>query len=1082
MMRPLIDMRFLLAIILVCFSARADQITGTWLLDGETSSDGTVITTAIINTMLKGSDIGTWSTGWGTHANDSEQNVPSNLAFATIENDAHHPLFTPFFDGTTAYDGSGNRGLKFKQDRNEMIRLTLDTPDSSISMGFYFNFTGPSTNWAPRDVVIAQDSGGNFQCLQIYDQNSGDFRPYFQAHGAGFGDGDDVYFDRNHWYWVTLYFGSAGQTMRIRFYDAQDNYSLVGESTGTIAGGSTAREYINIGQLKYTSEESRLAGQALYFDNIIFSSAGTFPLGPGTGGNNPYWVSPTGASSWAGAQSPSALSGTACASITTMNANVTAGDTVNFRTGNYTTQINPGASGSGTVSARVTLQAYNGESVTMSNINNYAIDLTGMDYYFINDINMQSNFGAILMAGSDFNTVTNVLWTDFKFEAGNWWNAIRISLSSHHNVFVDMEASECGSEEGGDDVGRVMALGTENTTDLSTNNLFLRCTFARGGHDTVTVFSRFNRFQDCHFYNDVWYPTSGALYGNRNVAIDGPGGLTSQGWNIFDNCTFFRAAPPADAVGVASFTIRSHRNIIRRCRFVDGADAGININRAGYHDSQWSPQTLVAYNYVYHNTVVNNGINTGNTDDDRTAGMTFNDDSDGSPPVATNSILNNIFWDNVDDRAFGFEGVTSNDNTFAGNLAESADPLFVDWNVADLDPDNPTAHDFTLTSSSPAINAGSFLTTITSATGSGTSFVVGDAGFFTDGEGIYAGDSVQVQGQTTPVTVTDVNYVTQTITVGSSLSWTNGNGLALTYSGSAPDQGAFEFTGPSVGNIQFASATYNVDEDGGTVTNIVTRTGGSSGAVGVTYITADGTATNGVDYTAITNTLSWADGNTDNKQVIVTITNDGDIEDPETFTVTLSSPTGGASLGSPSTTTVTILDDETPVPPLMPALSWDIEDMQIVLPFVEAGDLVAQSSETTDPATGGSATARFTILVAGNYTVNMLVDAANASSDSIFINIDAEPTSPTMIWDIAPLTSGVEQRTVGWRGSGGVSTPEFPTKTWNLSAAVHTMYIRGREANTELDFLTVVPVVGSVTNLQVTGNAFKVSGNAFKVQ
>jgi len=114
------------------------------------------------------------------------------------------------------------------------------------------------------------------------------------------------------------------------------------------------------------------------------------------------------------------------------------------------------------------------------------------------------------------------------------------------------------------------------------------------------------------------------------------------------------------------------------------------------------------------------------------------------------------------------------------------------------------------------------------------------------------------------------------------------------------------------GDIQFSSATYSEDENGvdGFATITVTRTGGDVGAVGVTYATSDATATAGSDYTAVTNTLSWASGDTDPKTFTVPITDDGDVEGPETVTLKLSDPTGGAELGTPSTATLTILDDE----------------------------------------------------------------------------------------------------------------------------------------------------------------------------
>ncbi len=110
--------------------------------------------------------------------------------------------------------------------------------------------------------------------------------------------------------------------------------------------------------------------------------------------------------------------------------------------------------------------------------------------------------------------------------------------------------------------------------------------------------------------------------------------------------------------------------------------------------------------------------------------------------------------------------------------------------------------------------------------------------------------------------------------------------------------------------VQFNASALNVPESGSGVNVIVNRTGGSVGAATVDYATVDGTATQKGDYTIKLGTLKFADGET-SKIIPVPIINDAYVEGDETFTVTLSNPTGtGVSLGSPSTVTVTIMDDD----------------------------------------------------------------------------------------------------------------------------------------------------------------------------
>src|SRR5262249_29543960 len=119
---------------------------------------------------------------------------------------------------------------------------------------------------------------------------------------------------------------------------------------------------------------------------------------------------------------------------------------------------------------------------------------------------------------------------------------------------------------------------------------------------------------------------------------------------------------------------------------------------------------------------------------------------------------------------------------------------------------------------------------------------------------------------------------------------------------------------PQPGTLQFNSSNYSVNENQGTATITVTRTGGSDGAVAVNYATSNGTATAGSDYTATSGTLSFAAGET-SKTFTVPITNDTLVEGNETVNLTLSNPTGGATLGTQNTAVLTIQDDDVARPP-----------------------------------------------------------------------------------------------------------------------------------------------------------------------
>lgn len=126
------------------------------------------------------------------------------------------------------------------------------------------------------------------------------------------------------------------------------------------------------------------------------------------------------------------------------------------------------------------------------------------------------------------------------------------------------------------------------------------------------------------------------------------------------------------------------------------------------------------------------------------------------------------------------------------------------------------------------------------------------------------------------------------------------------------------------GIIRFASATYNTTESSGSTTVTVERVGDTTQAVTVDYATPDDSAAttvvpcatiNGLasprcDFTAALGTLKFAAGE-GSKTFTVLISQDNFVEGPESLTLTLSNPTGGAVFGVPTTATLTITDDAT---------------------------------------------------------------------------------------------------------------------------------------------------------------------------
>ncbi|HEX7332193.1 MAG TPA: FG-GAP-like repeat-containing protein [Pyrinomonadaceae bacterium] len=107
------------------------------------------------------------------------------------------------------------------------------------------------------------------------------------------------------------------------------------------------------------------------------------------------------------------------------------------------------------------------------------------------------------------------------------------------------------------------------------------------------------------------------------------------------------------------------------------------------------------------------------------------------------------------------------------------------------------------------------------------------------------------------------------------------------------------------GKLQFSSETFSATEDAGGVVVTVNRVDGATDAVTVDFATSNGTAIAGSDYPETTGTLTLNPGET-SKSFFITFVKDNVLEPDETLTVTLSNVTGGATLGSPTTATLTI--------------------------------------------------------------------------------------------------------------------------------------------------------------------------------
>jgi hypothetical protein len=132
--------------------------------------------------------------------------------------------------------------------------------------------------------------------------------------------------------------------------------------------------------------------------------------------------------------------------------------------------------------------------------------------------------------------------------------------------------------------------------------------------------------------------------------------------------------------------------------------------------------------------------------------------------------------------------------------------------------------------------------------------------------------------------------------------------------------------GVSPGVLRLESGLIAGLEGTGTFVARVERREGNRGTVSARYALRSNVARPGDDYFFVPGTVTFADGESNPKSIVVQVLDDPLAEGTETLLLTLSEPAGGATLGAPLRARIEIRDDDTPSPLLGAApAAFDIE-------------------------------------------------------------------------------------------------------------------------------------------------------------
>lgn len=243
--------------------------------------------------------------------------------------------------------------------------------------------------------------------------------------------------------------------------------------------------------------------------------------------------------------------------------------------------------------------------------------------------------------------------------------------------------------------------------------------------------------------------------------------------------------------------------------------------------------------------------------------------------------------------------------------------------------------------------------------------------------------------------------------------------------------------GPGGDTPTLTIADATVAEDVGTVNVPVTLSPTASGTVTVQYTTVDGSAIAPGDYIAASGLLTFTAGES-SKNISITIVNNSDVEFTESFTIELSSPTGGAVIGD-GTGIVTITDDDSETP------TGDC--------LVQVSDNDAECNYLQAKLVAGTGMS-FTILNEGS--------AEQIQIDSEF-GFEPGPTCPT-ITATSPYTK------VYTAGSG----VDFPSMTATADSDPVEVVV---ELQTGLGTISTATVVAGVTSVwDASAKTFTISG------
>ena len=479
-------------------------------------------------------------------------------------------------------------------------------------------------------------------------------------------------------------------------------------------------------------------------------------------------------------------------------------DVVSIRAGTYNERLVP--INSGTLGNEITYRNYNQESVVITGSLRPAIDLTNRQYIVVEGLDIINVDRWLYLVNAQNNIIKNNTFRSATDASGGSKTGIFLNNATFNKILnntIDDNASDS------------IAIVNSNRNVVEAN------TFSKATHALWAIrCGNYNIIRGNYFHNAI--QKNGEVYD-----CDGQAGNTKYNAtkrNLIEGNEFAYTPSSGNASPWSGIQYAGQDGIIRQNTFHDTVGPGLRMAIYGA-EAQYNTGNRVYHNVFYGTDYAGVFIEVGGTMVDNV----FKNNAFMKSLFVANDTrwswwVNTVAGKPVQVMTGRLDGFEFDTNAFFNAQAGESWLMTYGWrnqvwsqqqdlswwetnypqliknsieqDAAFIDEAN---RDFRLSSSSPLIDAGAFLTRTVNS-GSGKIMTVADASYFYDGFGIpgEAGDTIQIIGQSVTATIVAVDYTSNTITLDRNLTWTNGQGVTLKFNGTAPDIGAFESGGAPI--------------------------------------------------------------------------------------------------------------------------------------------------------------------------------------------------------------------------------------------------------------------------------------------